>query len=87
MWQKKKLKMLKLPWYKYVWYKQKAYEINDVETIIDNDGMFWLNEKQIEEGLNRKNLREITVKPHLDHREQKYEIVTESKKPSITNLD
>ena len=44
MWQKKKLKMLKLPWYKYVWYKEKAYEINDVETIIDNDGMFWLNE-------------------------------------------
>ena len=49
--------------------------------------MFWLSEKQIEEGLNRKNLREITVKPHFDHREQKYEIVTESKKPSITDLD
>ena len=49
--------------------------------------MFWLSEKQIEEGSNCKNLREITMKPHFNHREQKYEIVTESKKPSITDLD
>ena len=30
---------------------------NGVETIIDNDGKWWLNEKHIEEGLDHKNLR------------------------------
>ena len=29
---------------------------NVVETIINNEGMLWLNEKHIEEGLNHKTL-------------------------------
>ena len=33
-----------------------------VERIVDNDGILWLNEKHIEEGLNDKNLREVTKK-------------------------
>ena len=34
---------------------RKTYERNGIETIIDNDGIFWLNEKHIEEGLDHKN--------------------------------
>ena len=33
-----------------------------VERIVDNDGILWLNEKHIEEGLNHKNLQEVTTK-------------------------
>ena len=41
---------------------RKTYEGKDMETIVDNDGKFWLNEKHIEEELDHKNLREITTK-------------------------
>ena len=41
---------------------RKAFERNDTETIVNNDGILWLNEKHIEEGLGNKNLREITIK-------------------------
>ena len=41
---------------------RKTYERRGIETIVDNDGTLWLNEKQKEEGLNHKNLREITRK-------------------------
>ena len=34
---------------------RKTYERNGIETIIDNDRIFWLNEKHIEEGLDHKN--------------------------------
>ena len=40
----------------------KAYERNSVETIVDFDGVLWLNEKHIEEGLGHKSLRVITIK-------------------------
>ena len=40
----------------------------------------WLNEKHIQEGLDHKNLREITINYHLDHRKHGYELVTEPKK-------
>ena len=40
---------------------RKTYEKNGVETIIHNDGILWLNEKYIEEGLDHKNLGEITI--------------------------
>ena len=30
---------------------------NGVETIVDSDGIFWLNEKHKEEGLDHKNLQ------------------------------
>ena len=35
---------------------RKTYERNGIETIVDNDGILWLNEKHIEERLDRKNL-------------------------------
>ena len=39
-----------------------------------------LNEKHIEVGLDHKNLREITIKYHSDHRKHRYELVEEPKK-------
>ena len=36
-------------------------ERNGVETIEDNDGILWLNEKDIENGLDHKSLQVITV--------------------------
>ena len=41
---------------------RKTYERNSIETIADNDGILWLNEKLIEQGLNHENVREITAK-------------------------
>ena len=41
---------------------RKTYERNGIETIADNDGILWLNEKLIEQGLNHENVREITAK-------------------------
>ena len=41
--------------------------------------MLWLNEKHIEEGLNQKNLQEITIKYHSDHRKHRYELENEPK--------
>ena len=37
--------------------KRKKYERNDVETIVDNDEVLWLNEKHIKEGFDHKNLQ------------------------------
>ena len=59
---------------------RKTYERNDIETIVDNDGILWLNEKHIEEGLDHKNFREIIRKYHSDHRKHRYELVKEPKK-------
>ena len=39
----------------------KTYERNGIETIVDNDGILWLKEKHIEEGLDHKYLWEITI--------------------------
>ena len=38
---------------------RKMYERNNIETIVDNDGILWLNGERIEEGLDHRNLREI----------------------------
>ena len=35
---------------------RETYETNGIEAIVDNDGMSWLNEKHVEEGLEDKNL-------------------------------
>ena len=35
---------------------RKSYERNDIESIADDDGIFCLNEKHIEEGLDHKYL-------------------------------
>ena len=40
---------------------REMYGRNGVETIVDNDGILWLNEKHIEEGLDHKDLRGITI--------------------------
>ena len=51
-----------------------------VETIVNNDGMLWLNEKHIEEGLYHKNVWMTTVKHLSDHRKHRYELVEEPTK-------
>ena len=35
---------------------RKTYESNDIETIVDNDGILWLNERHTEEELDHKRL-------------------------------
>ena len=42
--------------------RRKMYERNGVEAIVDSDGVLWLNEKHIEEGIDHENLRVTTVK-------------------------
>ena len=59
---------------------RKTYERNGIETVIDNNGILRLNEKHIEEGLDHKNLREITTKHNSNHRKHKNELVEEVKK-------
>ena len=53
---------------------------NDIEIIEDNNGILWLNEKHLKEGLDHKTLREITIKCHSDHRKYRDELVDEQKK-------
>ena len=53
------------------------YERNGVETIVDNDRVFWLNEKHIKEGLHHKNLRLTAVKYPSGYRKHKHELVDE----------
>ena len=60
--------------------RRKRFESNGKETIIDNDGILWLNEKHIEEGLNQKNLWQITLNYNWNHRKHKYELLEEPKK-------
>ena len=59
---------------------RKMYERNRIETIVVNDGILWLNEKHKEEGLYHKNLQEITIKYHSDHRKHRYDLAEEPKK-------
>ena len=59
---------------------RKTYERNVTETVVDNYGILWLNEKNIEEGLDYKKLREITKRYNSNHRKHKYELVEEPKK-------
>ena len=56
---------------------RKTYERNGIETIVDNDGVLSLNKKHIEEGLDHKDLQEITIKYHSDYREHRYELLGE----------
>ena len=79
---KKKLKILKILWNtlcKYGWYKQKTYERNGVETIVDNDGILWLNEKHIER-LDDKKLQVTTINNVLGHRKLRYKLWDKPKK-------
>ena len=56
---------------------RKTYERNGIETIVDNDEIFWLNEKHIIEGLDHKNLQEITIKENANYRKHTYELAEE----------
>ena len=58
---------------------RKTYERNGIEIIVDNDGILWLNENYIEEGLDHKNLQKITIKYHLYHRNCRNELEEEPK--------
>ena len=59
---------------------RKTYERNGIETIVDNDRILWLNGKHIQEGLDHKNLREVTTKYNSNHRKHRYELLEEPKK-------
>ena len=59
---------------------KRTYERNDIETIVDNNGILWLNEKHTEEGVDHKQLREITIKYHSNHRKHRYELAEEPHK-------
>ena len=45
---------------------------NGIKTIVDNDGILRLNEKHIEEGLDHKNLQEISIIYHSNQRKNRY---------------
>ena len=62
---------------------RKTYERNGIETMVDNNGVLWLNEKLIEEGSDHKHLQEITIKYHSDHKKHRYELVEETKNNTI----
>ena len=59
---------------------RKTYERNGIETIVDNDRILWLNGKHIQEGLDHKNLREVTATYNSNHRKHRYELLEEPKK-------
>ena len=59
---------------------RKTYERNGKETIVHNDEILWLNEKHIEEGLDYKNLQEITTKYNSNHRKHRHKLVEEPTK-------
>ena len=59
---------------------RKTYERKGVETTVDNDGILWVNEKHIKEGLDHKNILEITIKYHSDHRTHRYDLDNKSRK-------
>ena len=50
---------------------KKAYERNGIKAIVDNHGIMLLNVKHIEEGLDQKNLQEITRKYKSNLRKQR----------------
>ena len=47
---------------------RKTYKRNVVQTIVENEEKFWLNEKHMKEVSDHKNLRKNTRKHHSDHR-------------------
>ena len=60
--------------------RRETYKKNGLETIVDNDGILWLNEKHMEEELDHKNLRAITLKYLSNHRKHIYELVDKPEK-------
>ena len=58
----------------------KKNERNGIEIIVDNNGLLWLNKKHIEEGLDHRNLIEITANYHFSHRKHRYRVDNKSRK-------
>ena len=58
---------------------KKTHENNDIEVIVDDIDMPWLNEKHIEEKLGHKNLPATTSKYDPVHRKYRYELVIRPK--------
>ena len=58
---------------------RKTFERNGIETIIGNDGILWLNEKHIGEGLEHKHFWEIKIKDNSHQRKPRYELLEEPK--------
>ena len=58
---------------------RKTYGRNGVETTVDSNGVLWLNENQMEEGLDHKSLRVTTVKYPSGYRKHRYELVDDPK--------
>ena len=58
---------------------RKKYERNCIETVAENDGILWLNEKYIEQGLDHRYLWGITRKYDSDHRNHRCELIEEPK--------
>ena len=48
------------------------YQRNGVEVIVDNNGVLWLNQKNIDKGLSHANLPVITRTYHSDYRKHRY---------------
>ena len=63
-----------------------THERKAIGTIIDNNVMLWLNEKHIEKGLDQKNVPEITIKYHSNHKKHRYELVEKLKNNAIEIL-
>ena len=51
-----------------------TYEKNDIDVIVDDNGILWLNEKHIEGKLRHKNLSVITKKYKI-YKRHRYELV------------
>ena len=59
---------------------KETYENNGIEVVIDNNGKLWLSQRHIEEKLDHKHLRAITIKYCSDYRKHIFELVEEPKK-------
>ena len=51
---------------------RETYESNGVETIVDSNGILWLNERHIKDRLDYKNLWMTTGKYISDHKKYRY---------------
>ena len=58
---------------------RRTYKRNDIEKIVDNDGILWLNVKHIEEGVDNENLRKVAVNYHSDHRKHRCKLADQPK--------
>ena len=58
--------------YKYGSYNKRSVDKYGLETIVDSNGILWLNERHIEDRLNNKYLCMTTGKYLSDHKKYRY---------------